>query len=92
MTTAGTQGAMADTTAKLTKRVVDAAIVRPARYVIRDAELPGFGVRIGAGGTRSVILHYRPKGSGRSCARRFVTIGRCGALTARDARARTFHA
>lgn len=39
--------------------------------VVYDEQLPGFGIRVTAGGTKSFILNYRAKGRERR-----ITIGR----------------
>jgi hypothetical protein len=49
---------------KLTKRVVEAAEVRPSDYFIWCDELPGFGVRIYPSGKRGYLVQYRADGSG----------------------------
>jgi hypothetical protein len=72
---------------KLTKRVVDNAAPRTARYVIWDAEIKGFGLRVSERGTKTYILRYRPKGVGPAAPRRFVVLGRHGVLTPDQARA-----
>jgi integrase len=70
----------------ITKRAVDCALPRDERYEIWDSKLAGFGLRIEASGTKSFIVRYRADGGGRSAPRRFVTLGRYGALTAEEAR------
>lgn len=70
----------------LVKRVVDAATPRPTRYDLWDGKLAGFGLRVEASGTKSFIIRYRPDGGGRSAPRRFLTVGRFGALTVEEAR------
>ena len=70
----------------LNKRVVDAAQPSPARYDLWDSKLPGFGLRVEASGTKTFIARYRADGGGRSAPRRFITIGRFGALTVEEAR------
>jgi Fe-S oxidoreductase len=68
---------------KLTKSSVDAAEVEPSRdSFLWDSTLPGFGLRISRGGTKSYIIQYR-NAEGRT--RRF-TLGRHGALTPERAR------
>jgi integrase len=74
------------TNVKLTKRAVDAAESSTNRYYLWDSELKGFGVKIEVSGTKTYIVRYRPKGQGTSAPKRFVTIGRHGALTAEEAR------
>ena len=70
----------------LTKRVIDAASPGAARRIIWDTELRGFGVRVETSGTKSFLIRYRPKGNGRNGPKRFVTIGRYGAMTPEQAR------
>jgi hypothetical protein len=77
---------MSHSSVKLTKRVVDAASAGPARRVIWDTDLRGFGVRIETSGTKTFLIRYRPRGSGRNGPKRYVTIGRYGAMTPEQAR------
>ena len=70
--------------ARLTQRRIDA--IRPdagARYVLWDASLPGFGVRVGQG-TKTYVLKYR-LASGRV---RWATLERVGVITLDEARKR----
>lgn len=62
---------------RITKRRVDAA-QPPAEgeLLLWDSELPGFGLRVRAGGTKVYVLKY---GTGRRGLARKVTIGRHGA-------------
>lgn len=46
----------------LTKRVVDAAEVRPVEYFIWDDALPGFGLRVFPSGKCSYLVQYRAGG------------------------------
>ncbi|HEY5081634.1 MAG TPA: site-specific integrase [Bauldia sp.] len=74
--------------AKLTKRVVDAAPVdKNRRYVIWDADLAGFGLRVEPSGRKTFVARYRA-GGGRSGVLRQETIGRLGTLTPDQARAK----
>jgi len=70
----------------LTKQVVDRANPRVKRYDLWDSKLSGFGLRVEASGTKTFVARYRADGGGRTAPRRFVTIGRFGALTVEDAR------
>ena len=67
---------MVEPSAKLTKRVVDAALPRPGRYIVWDTELKGFALRVSESGTKSYVLRYRPRGTGRAGPRRFMALGR----------------
>jgi integrase len=75
--------------ARQTRRLVDSEVKRlplPARgnRIHYDADVPGFGVRITVGGSRSFILNYTTRG-GRE---RRYTIGRFPDWGTADARAR----
>jgi hypothetical protein len=79
---------MVESSAKLTKRVVDAALPRPGRrYMVWDTELKGFALRVSESGTKSYVLRYRPRGTGGAGPRRFMALGRHGVLTPDQARA-----
>ncbi len=73
---------------RLSKRIVDAAKPLSKRYEIWDSELAGFGLRVSPSGSKAYILRYRPYGGGRSAPKRFISIGKHGALTAEQARSR----
>src|SRR5215217_4468654 len=75
-----------DTSVKLTKRTVDQAEPRASRYELWDADLKGFGLRVGPSGKKSFIVRYRAGAGGRSAPKRFLSIGRFGALTPDEAR------
>lgn len=62
---------------KLTKSTVDALSLGPEDYVIWDAALPGFGVRVKPSGIKSYIIQYRNRRTGTS---RRKTIGQHGPL------------
>lgn len=74
-------------TVKLTKRVIDESGPTDRPQFLWDSELRGFGIRTEPTGTKSFVLRYRPKGTGRSGTKRFCTIGRYGCLTVDQARA-----
>jgi hypothetical protein len=61
---------MVETSAKLTKRTVDSAVPRQGRYILWDTELKGFALRVAESGTKTYILRYRPRGTGRAGPRR----------------------
>jgi Arm DNA-binding domain len=78
---------MVETSAKLTKRTVDSAVPKQGRYILWDTELKGFALRVAESGTKTYILRYRPRGTGRAGPRRFMVLGRHGVLTPDQARA-----
>ncbi|MGC4025325.1 MAG: site-specific integrase [Mesorhizobium sp.] len=71
---------------KLTKRVVDGAEIRPARYVLFDSEIKGFGLRVFPSGQKSWIFEYKVDGGGRKASTKRVTIGRSDEFTPDEAR------
>jgi integrase len=73
---------------KLTKRVVDEASPKAKRYEIWDGETRGLGLRVEASGTKTYILRYRPRNLGPGAPRRFLLLGRHGAITPDEARTR----
>lgn len=73
-------------TTLITKRVIDAADSAPKRYDIWDSQVSGFGVRIGLTGIKTFVVRYRAEGGGRNAPKRYVTVGRYGALTVEQAR------
>ena len=44
---------------KITKRVVDAAVPKPDRYIIWDEEIKGFGLLVMPSGIKSYFYQYR---------------------------------
>lgn len=72
----------------LTKRVADAALPGPKRYDVWDSRLAGFGLRVEPSGAKTFIIRYRADGGGRTAPRRFIAVGRFGALTVEEARKR----
>ena len=78
-------------TGKLTKRVVDGAAPRAARYTLFDAGegcVKGFGLRVFPSGKKSWIFEYRAGEGGRRSAKKRITIGSVGDFTADEARRR----
>jgi integrase len=71
---------------KLTKRAVDTAKPRPARYTIFDSAIPGFGLRVFPSGEKSWIFEYRPNEGGRRSPKRRATIGKASDFTPDQAR------
>jgi hypothetical protein len=67
---------------KLTKRLIDATrALASGQVFIRDDELPGFALRVTAGGAKSFILERRIHGRPRR-----ITLGAFGAMTVERAR------
>jgi integrase len=72
---------------RLSKRVVEAAEVRPFEYVIWDGDIPGFGVRVMPTGRKGYLVQYRVGTRSRKLA-----LGPPGVLTVDQARARAIQA
>ncbi|MFM1815476.1 MAG: hypothetical protein RLZ98_2171, partial [Pseudomonadota bacterium] len=70
---------------RLTKKVVDREAPSDKDRIVWDADLPGFGLRIRPGGSKTFIAQYRSE-RGRGGATRRFTIGRYGVLTVDEAR------
>lgn len=70
---------------KLTKRVVEGFEARDKTYTVRDAELPGFSLRVYSGGRHAFFFRYRT-GGGRGAPIREPRIGDFGPLTVDQAR------
>lgn len=70
---------------KLTKRFVDDLSPGARDEILWDSDLPGFGLRVRPGGSKTFIVQYRA-GGGRSGTSRRFTLGRYGALTVEEAR------
>ena len=62
---------------KLTKTAVEQLLPADTDYVIWDAELPGFGVRVKPSGVKSYVVQYRNRKTGAS---RRKTLGQHGPL------------
>jgi integrase len=71
---------------KLTKRVVDAAEPKAARYTLFDSEIRGFGLRVFPSGQKSWVFEYKGVEGGRRATTKRVTIGRVGEFTPDEAR------
>ncbi|NOT71806.1 MAG: site-specific integrase [Hyphomicrobium sp.] len=71
---------------KLTKRVVDAAKPRGARYTLWDCEVHGLGLRVSPSGFKSWVVEYRPGEGGRRISKRKLTLGPLSKLTPDQAR------
>ena len=73
---------MSEPTAKLTKRMVDAAKPAGERFILWDSALKGFGARVEPSGTNTLLVRYRAAGR-----KRFFALGRFGGLAPEEARA-----
>lgn len=71
--------------ARISKRTVDAAEPTSSRFVLWDAELKGFGLRVTPSGVKTYIVRYRV-GGGRTGTLRQLTLGRHGPLSPDEAR------
>jgi len=60
---------------KLSKRTVDAIAAGPLPAIQYDGELRGFGIRIGASGSPSWFIEYRPGAGGRRVAKKRFYFG-----------------
>lgn len=69
------------------KSAVDALTVTGKQYTAWDKSLTGFGVRVGAAGTKTFIVSRRI-GSGRAARPARRTVGRYGTMTPAEARSR----
>ncbi len=72
--------------AKLSKRSIDALSPAAKPYIVFDADLKGFGVRVYPSGLKSYLVEYRPGAGGRGTAKRRVAIGATTTLTPDEAR------
>lgn len=70
----------------ITKRTIDALSTTRHHEYVWDNELPGFGVRVTAGGFKAYVVQYRLPGLGRRGTVKRVTLGAHGALTPDEAR------
>ena len=72
----------------LTTASVSRASPQQKAYVIWDARLTGFGLRVSPGGTKSFFVQYRAGEGRRTDANRKITLGRYPKLSAASARKR----
>jgi len=71
---------------KITKRVVDQLAPSVERFIVWDAELAGFGLRIAPTGGKTFVVRYRAEGGGRTAPQHLMAIGRYGVITPDEAR------
>jgi integrase len=71
---------------RLTKRAVDALEPRDKPFIVFDADVKGYGVKVAPSGLKSFVLEYRPGTGGRGVTKRRVTLGRYGSMTPDQAR------
>lgn len=78
---------------KLSRTTVERLEPGDRRFIVWDADMPGFGVRVSPAGprnprgARTYIVQFRMPGMGRSQTSRWLTIGRHGVISADRARA-----
>jgi hypothetical protein len=77
-------------TAQITKRTVDAAQPGPGDLFIWDTKVPGFGLKVTPAGSKVYVFQYRMAnpGAARAVSARRMNIGKHGAMTPDQARAR----
>ncbi|MEC5383069.1 site-specific integrase [Aurantimonas sp. C2-6-R+9] len=73
-------------TTKLTKRAVDGLAAKDKAFIVYDADLKGFAVRISATGVKTWQVEYRPFPGGRSVTKRRMALGSVQSLTPDEAR------
>lgn len=73
-------------TSRLTKTAAADLMPRAATFIEWDADLPGFGLRVTANGSKSWIVEYRAGGGGRRAPSRRMTLGSIATLSADKAR------
>jgi integrase len=73
---------------RLTRRLVDSLRATGTDYILYDADVQGFGVRVLPSGRRNYIAQYRIPGAGRRLNARRITIGEHGTLMPEEARKR----
>jgi integrase len=71
---------------KITKRIADSAEPRQSRYILFDAEIAGFGLRVYPSGKKSWVFEYRPGEGGRGVQKKRITIGSTSDFTPEQAR------
>ncbi len=71
---------------RLTKRAIDALEPRAKTFIVFDADVKGYGIRVEPSGLKSFVLEYRPGAGGRGVIKRRVTLGRYGSMTPDQAR------
>ena len=83
---------MATSAERITKRTVDSVQPRDKPFILFDAAIKGFGIRVMPSGARVFVLEYRPGAGGRNVAKRRLTLGRYGAMTVDQARTAALNA
>jgi integrase len=83
---------VATSTERITKRTVDSVQPRDKPFILFDAAIKGFGIRVMPSGARVFVLEYRPGAGGRNVAKRRLTLGRYGAMTVDQARTAALNA
>lgn len=73
-------------TAKITRRTIDALTPAEKPFIVYDAELKGFGVRVMPSGVATYVVEYRPGEGGRGVAKKRMALGRTTELAPDEAR------
>ena len=73
-------------TAKITRRYVDAILPAKKAFIVYDAEVKGFGIRVMPSGVAAYIVEYRPGEGGRGVSKKRMALGRTNELTPDEAR------
>jgi hypothetical protein len=77
---------------KITKRTVESIQPRDKLFIVFDAAVKGFGVRVMPTGAKSFVLEYRPHPGGRGTPKRRMSLGRYGVVTVDQARTAALNA
>ncbi len=73
-------------TRKLTKSVIDGLKPADRPFIVYDAELKGFGLRVAMSGTKTWLVEYRPYPGGREVSKRRMALGASNTITPDQAR------
>jgi integrase len=71
---------------KLTKRTVDGLEAKASAYMVYDADLKGFAIRVAPTGLKTWQVEYRPYPGGRGVSKRRMSLGSSTSVTPDEAR------
>lgn len=71
---------------KLTKRIVDGLEAQTSAYMVYDADLKGFAIRVAPTGLKTWQVEYRPYPGGRGVSKRRMSLGSSTSVTPDEAR------